>query len=151
MRRAQITFDKFKLKTETFTEQLDFVGKYEMSGKIIYLPITGEGRANISMHELSSVHELKGDYFTKPEDGETYINVTDYRIKFKPKRVTFQFENLFQGDKVLGQTMNQFMNENWKAVFNGLAPDYEKFFGAKFKDFANNVFKNVPMKKIFLE
>lgn len=113
--------------------------------------LAGEGQANISMHELTSIHELKGEYFAKPEDGETYINVTDYRIKFKPKRVTFQFENLFQGDKVLGQTMNQFMNENWKAVFNGLAPDYEKFFGAKFKDVANNVFNNVPMKMIFLE
>lgn len=139
------------MKSEIYSERLDFVGNYEMSGKIIHLPITGKGSANISMHQLTSIHEVFGDYYTKPEDGETYINVTDYKIIFKPKYVSFYFENLFNGDKVLGETMNQFMNQNWKAVFNELVPEYVKFFGAKFKNLANNVFEKIPMKMIFLD
>lgn len=151
MQRVQIKFDKFKMKSKIYSDRLDFVGNYVMDGQIIQFPITGAGRANISMHQVSTTHEVFGDYFTKPEDGETYINVTDYKIKFEPKFVTFKFENLFNGDKILGETMNQFMNENWKAVFNGLVPEYARFFGAKFKDLSNNVFQKVPMKKIFLD
>lgn len=149
--KVAIRFDNFKLKTEIYTDRLDFVGNYKMTGQIIYLPIIGEGRTNISMQDLASRHEVIGEYFTKPEDGETYINITDYKIKFKPKRLTFKFDNLFNGDKVLGDNMNRFMNQNWKAVFQNIIPDYEKFFGEKFKALANNVFQNVPMKMIFLE
>lgn len=149
--RVAIKFDKFKIKSEMYTDHLDFVGDYDMAGQILYLPLKGEGNANISMQQLTSRHEITGDYFTNPDDGETYINVTDYKIRFKPKRVTFKFENLFNGDKVLGNTMNRFMNQNWKVVFEGTASEYEKFFGEKFKSIANNVFQNVPMKKIFLD
>jgi Haemolymph juvenile hormone binding protein (JHBP) len=150
LNRTAIKFDKFRLKSEIYTERLDFAGNYEMNGMIIFLPIEGRGKANISMHQLSSRHELFGDYFTKP-DGETYINITDYKITFKPKRVTFKFENLFNGDKILGEEMNKFMNQQWKAVFNGLVPEYSRFFGQKFQSIANNVFGNIPMKEIFLE
>lgn len=151
MKRLAIKFDNFKIKSEIFTNRLDFVGNYKMKGQIIYLPINGEGRANISMHQPMSRHELTGEYFTKPEDGQTYINITDYKIKFKPKFVTFQFEDLFNGDKVLGENMNRFMNQNWKPVFQNIIPEYEKFFGEKFKSLANNVFQTVPMNQIFLD
>lgn len=144
-------FEKFRMKSEIFTERLDLTGNYELDGQIIFLPITGEGHANISMHQMTSQHDMRGEYFVNPEDGETYVNITNYRIKFKPKYVTFDFENLFNGDKVLGDTMNQFMNQNWKAVFNGLIPEYAKFFGSKFISVANNVFQKVPLKNIFLE
>lgn len=151
VRRTAVKFDKFAHKSELFTERLDFTGDYEMNGQILILPIKGEGRANISMHQLTSKHELKGDYFTNPSDGETYINVTSYKMKLKPQFVTFAFENLFNGDKVLGKTMNDFMNQNWKAVFNGLVPEYEKFFNERFTALSSKVFQNVPIKKIFLD
>lgn len=150
MKKAQIKFDNFRMRTETLTKRLDFVGNYKIKGQII-LPITGEGRANISMFDVTSTQDFKGEYFTKPEDGEIYLNVTEYKIKFKPKRATFKFENLFNGDKELGTTMNQFLNQNWKAVLGGLMPEYEKFFGAKFKEVAKSFFDQVPMSKIFLD
>lgn len=151
MQRIQIKFDQFKLKSEVYTDRLDFAGNYKMTGQILYLPISGEGRANISMQGVTSRHEVTGDYFTKPEDGQTYINITDYKIRFKPKRVMYKFDNLFNGDKVLGDNMVRFMNQNWKLLFQSTIPDYEKFFGEKFKALANKVFQSVPMKSIFLD
>lgn len=151
LKRTAIKFDKFALKSELFTDRLDFVGDYEMDGQIIFLPIRGEGRANISMHQMTSKHELKGEYVVNPKDGETYMNVTSYKIKLKPKWVTFDFQNLFNGDRILGQTMNDFMNQNWKAVFEGLASEYEKFFNARYTTLSKKVFDRIPMKKIFLD
>lgn len=151
LRRAAIKFDKFSIKSELFTERLDFAGDYEMNGQILFLPITGAGRANVSMHQLTSKHELKGDYILNPKDNETYIKVTTYKMKLKPKWVTYNFANLFNGDKVLGQTMNDFMNQNWKTVFSSLVPEYEKFFNEKFTALSGKVFERIPMKMIFLD
>lgn len=121
-----------------------------ISGQILVLPITGEGFANVSMNELTTRHELQGEYF-QGKDNNTYINITSYKIKFKPKWVIFRFDNLFNGDKVLGKTMNKFMNDNWEPVFHGIIPGYEDNFGEKFKSIANILFHQVPADLIFKE
>lgn len=151
MRRTQVKFDKFEMKSEIYSERLEFVGNYKLSGKLKSVPIKGEGRANISMIQMTSIHEAFGAYFTKPEDGETYLNITDYKIKFKPKLVTFDFENLFNGDQFIGKKINKSMKRNWKAVFDALVPEFERIFSEKIKNLSNNVFQKVPMKTIFLE
>lgn len=150
LKRVAIKLDKFRIKVEFYSERTSLVSDYQMSGQVIFVPIVGEGRANTSMHQLTTTHELKGEYFTK-SDGETFINVTDYKVKFKPKLVTLLFTNLFNGDKLLGDTVNQFLNENWKSIFSEVVGPYEKFFADKFKDLANNVFQNIPTKRIFLD
>lgn len=137
------------MRTETLTKRLELLGDYKIKGQII-LPINGEGKANITMYDVTSTQDFKGEYYTKP-DGETYLNVTEYKIKFKPKKATFYFDNLFNGDKELGRTMNQFLNQNWKAVFAGLMPEYEKFFASKFKEVSNSFFDKVPLNRIFLD
>jgi Haemolymph juvenile hormone binding protein (JHBP) len=146
--RTSAKFKKFNMKAECFTQRMDFVGEYKMNGQILVLPIHGEGHANVSMHLLTTRHEIVGDYL-KRDDGNTYINITTYKIKFKPKWVTFQFDNLFNGDKVLSGTMNKFMNDNWQLVFDGLISGYEINFGKKFKDVANALFHKVPFEVIF--
>lgn len=125
--RSAVRFKKFALKTDSYTDRLDFFGQYTMNGQILVLPIRGEGFANVSMHELITRHEIAGDYFTG-SDGNKYVNITKYTIKFKPKWVTFRFDNLFNGDKLLGKTMNNFMNENWEPVFSGIIPGKQHFY-----------------------
>lgn len=148
--RTAVRFKKFTIKSDSYTERLDLVGSYTMKGQILVLPIRGEGFANVSMHEMITRHEIIGDYFTG-SDGNKYVNITNYKIKFNPKRVTFRFDNLFNGDKLLGGTMNRFMNDNWEPVFGGIIPGYEENFGNRFKDVANKLFHQVPFEIIFPE
>jgi Haemolymph juvenile hormone binding protein (JHBP) len=120
--RSALRFNKkFALRSDSYTDRLDFVGQYTMNGQILVLPIRGVGFANVSMQQLTTRHDINGEYFTG-EDGNKYLNVTQYIIKFKPKKVTFRFDNLFNGDKLLGDTMNKFMNDNWDPVFSGMIP-----------------------------
>lgn len=148
--RTATKFKKFAMKSDAHTDRLDFVGDYTMNGQILVLPITGAGFANVSMQDLTTRHELHGNYFLG-KDNNTYVNITSYKIKFRPKKVVFRFDNLFNGDKVLGSTMNKFMNDNWEPVFYGIIPGYEEKFGEKFKDVANILFSQVPFDLIFLE
>lgn len=150
LQKTAAKFKKFALKSDAYTKRLDFVGHYTMKGQILVLPIVGEGFANVSMNELTTRHELHGEYF-QGKDNNTYINITSYKIKFKPKWVKLRFDNLFNGDKLLGETMNRFMNDNWEPVFYGIIPGYEEKFGEKFKSVANILFHQVPVDLIFLE
>lgn len=45
-------------------------------------------------------HEIHFEKFQK--DGDTYMKAIKYIAKFMPEHVTFHFDNLFNGDAILG-------------------------------------------------
>lgn len=139
--------DKYILRTEGITPRVNLAGDYVMTGRILLLPIVGHGKANITMVDLKTVHELIGEPFTKK--GETYIRFKEYNIKLIPARVYLNFENLFNGDRLLGNQMNRFMNENWELIFNELKGGYEETLSYVFKEVTNKLFTKVPMDRIF--
>lgn len=49
-------------------------------------------------------HDLIGEPVER--DGQTYMHIRDYKVKFIPQRVLLHFSNLFNGDKRLGDRMN---------------------------------------------
>uniref|UniRef100_A0A182YB31 Serine/threonine-protein phosphatase n=1 Tax=Anopheles stephensi TaxID=30069 RepID=A0A182YB31_ANOST len=140
---------KLIIKAEAITPQIQFVGNYTMDGRILVLPITGKGVANITLHRLKTHHELIGELVER--NGEQYMHIRKYLVHFEPKLVTFQFGNLFNGDERLGKTMHQVLNDNWEVVFRELRSSYEDTFGYIFKKISNQIFLKVPMNKIFPE
>lgn len=148
--RVATRFDKkFGLKAEGRIKDIKIVGDYTMSGKLLVLPINGVGKANVTLTGVSVAVDLRGDYFTK--NGETYIDITSFKVKLSATGATFRFENIFKGDPVLTETINNFMNENWELMTATLLPDYETKLGSRFKEIANLVFHRTPMRMIFLD
>ncbi|XP_075984019.1 juvenile hormone binding protein 12 [Anticarsia gemmatalis] len=139
----------YRLRTDSITPKMEFIADYVMKGRILVLPIQGKGLANITMVNLVVKHDLIGEPVQR--DGETYMHIRDYRVKFIPQRVLLHFSNLFNGDKRLGDQMNLFLNENSDLVFNELKESYEKSLSTVFQDVTNKIFDSVPMNKIFLE
>ncbi|CAH0595031.1 unnamed protein product [Chrysodeixis includens] len=139
----------YRLRTDSITPKMEFLADYVMKGRILVLPIQGKGIANITMVNLVVKHDLIGE--PKQRDGQTYMHIRDYRVKFIPQRVVLHFTNLFNGDKRLGDQMNLFLNENSDLVFNELKESYEKSLSSVFQDVTNKIFDSVPMNKIFLE
>lgn len=60
------------------------------------------------------------------------------------------FENLFGGDKLLGTTMNQFLNENWQDILNELKPVLRKAIAKIVKGIVNPVFGKFAYNDLFL-
>lgn len=118
-----------------------------MSGRILLLPITGSGRANLTLVNTKIEHRLIGEPYE--QDGVKYMKLKDYKVAFDPKKVHIHFENLFN-DKLLSETMNRFLNENWEIAFNELKSGYSKSFGKIFKEISNRIFTKVPFDQIFL-
>lgn len=81
--------------------------------------------------------------------GEEHIKVVDYKVIMEAENVHYQFDNLFDGDKQLGDTLNNVLNDNSQEIFNDVREGYAQTYATVFKDFANKIFNRVPLKEIF--
>lgn len=61
----------------------------------------------------------------------------------------FHFENLYKGDKALGDSTNLFLNENWKDIFNEIKGSIFDAFTLIAQGALTNVFNKVPYKELF--
>ncbi|XP_011687141.1 PREDICTED: protein takeout-like [Wasmannia auropunctata] len=143
----QIDWDKLIFKSESFNPQVDFIADYKLQGNILLLPIRGEGKCNITMYDLNVKHETHYEKFEK--NGDTYMRAKKYIVNFLPKHVNLHFDNLFNGDSVLGEQTQKFFNQNSDLIFKELEAPYEESFGLVFNKITNDIFTRVPMNKIF--
>lgn len=73
------------------------------------------------------------------------------KIDLRTHRLYIQLDNLFNGNKQLGDTMNSFMNENWKELYNELKSGILDALAAVIVNLVNNVFIRVQYEQLFAE
>lgn len=61
------------------------------------------------------------------------------------------FENLYKGDKALGDSTNLFLNENWKEIYGELEPLIFDAFTLIIQNTIVNVFHKIPYNELFRE
>lgn len=93
------------------------------------------------------VHTLK--FAEKSKEGKIYWVVDDYTLKFSLKGVSFDYKNLFNGNKLLEENILKVLNENWKEVSEVLIEGLEKAYSTVLKSVANQLFAKVPVDEIF--
>lgn len=60
------------------------------------------------------------------------------------------FENLFNGDRVLSQSTNTFLNDNWSEIITEIKPVLTKAIGGIYKAIADPIFNKFPYEDLFL-
>lgn len=71
------------------------------------------------------------------------------KITFKHRMIA-QFGNLFNGDKVLGETTNRFLNDNWQDIFNEIKGSIFDAFSLITQTMLNNMFAHHDYNHLFL-
>lgn len=141
--------EKFTIDVEVkVAKPLLLEGNYEMSGKVLVLPVVGKGKCKISL-EVSSI---VGKIIMKPatvKNGNIYLDIVDIKWKFTPTNMKMKFDNLFNGDRALGDHMNVFLNENWREVLIELQPAIEDVFAVAFKEIGQQFLNRMPRNLIF--
>ncbi|GLG99821.1 Uncharacterized protein GBIM_06203 [Gryllus bimaculatus] len=125
--------------------------KYNVSGRILLLPIVGQGNVVMDLKNVKLVYQF--DYrLEKLEDGETYyIPLPGARLDLDVDGMTIKMDNLFNGDGALLETTNNFLNEEWREVFDSLRPSFAKAISEVITDILNGIFRQVPFKDAFLD
>lgn len=100
------------------------ISDYEIDGKLLVVPIKGSGKCEANLTEVTGSLKLNAKYVEKK--GSTFFEIVKRNLKVNAKGAHFYFDNLFQGNKELGETTNKFINENWRELYKELEPVIEK-------------------------
>uniref|UniRef100_A0A182W181 Uncharacterized protein n=1 Tax=Anopheles minimus TaxID=112268 RepID=A0A182W181_9DIPT len=125
------------------------VGSYKIKGKVLILPIQGEGASNMTMVNCDFLMKWNGA-LEKRENGKEYFQMNKIKASFDTTRFYMHLSNLFNGDKALGDNMNQFLNDNWEDILKELKPAIIGAFTKIFRAIITNVFENVPYDELYL-
>ncbi|XP_066255637.1 protein takeout-like [Euwallacea similis] len=146
--RSMIDWEKKIMITDSLSPSLRMEAEYAMKGRVLLLPVVGQGACNITLQNMKIHHVMSFDYVERK--GKTYMKVSDITVSLNPEKIGFKFNNLFNRQKELGENINNVLNDNSAEVFNDVREGYEKSFGLIFKDLANRILLKVPVKDIFL-
>ncbi|XP_046684382.1 protein takeout-like [Homalodisca vitripennis] len=147
--RVKVDWDKYTIEVDaTVLEPVILDGQYKINGKVLILPIQGNGHSNLTLENVKAKILILGKSMKK--NGQEHMDVDKFNLHFTTKKLHMNLENLFNGDKALGDNMNIFLNENWQDILKELQPSIEEALGQTFKAIANRIFHKVPMNQITL-
>jgi hypothetical protein len=160
----RIDLEKKTAKLEMIVPEIKILAEYDVNGKILLLPVYGEGPGTVIMskkflcwtfHVLNvylfpeNMHgKLTFTFEEYEKKGEKHLKIIEGKLKMQPESVHFNFENLFNGDKALGDNINKVMNENWEEVFSDVKSSYEDAFGQIVTGLFNGLLAKVPISEL---
>ncbi|KAL5273083.1 hypothetical protein ACFFRR_000072 [Megaselia abdita] len=141
------TTSKFEM-FYTFSK-INIKGKYVADGRILILPIQGDGDSEINLINTKAAIKFKPKVTKK--DGRLFLDVDKLKVYLDPERMQIKLTNLFNGDKALGSNLNIFLNENWKDVWTELQPSIHSAIAEVMKSIMKNIFIKFSYEELFLE
>lgn len=142
--------DNYKLSGKIgFSKPLEITGHYTVNGKVLVLPITGSGPCTLLLNDpVLELTEVSGTPYEK--NGKTFVQIKKVDLKLTSvKKLNVKLENLFNGNKQLGESMNNILNENWPVLLEELKPAFEEAIGAIAQDIVNKALQKTAFTDIF--
>uniref|UniRef100_A0A1B0CZX6 Uncharacterized protein n=1 Tax=Phlebotomus papatasi TaxID=29031 RepID=A0A1B0CZX6_PHLPP len=136
-------------EAEAALKQVALLGRYKIDGRVLILPIQGNGKSNLTLDNLTFKIKFKTTQTYK--NSKVYIQTKDFLFGFDTTRLHINFENLFNGDKALSDNMNLFLNENWKDILDELKPAINEAFSQIFNTIINTIFAKIAYSDIYLD
>ncbi|XP_068633993.1 circadian clock-controlled protein daywake-like [Battus philenor] len=125
-------------------------GDYVLDGQLLILPVQGKGKYKIDIRDImiKTVTDFKTE---QGADGKAHWKITKWRDSFQVKSgVTFEFENLFNGNKVLADPVIEFANSNWKDVMQEIAPPIVHTIITEVVNVVDTLYKAVPAEELYI-
>ncbi|XP_026319284.1 circadian clock-controlled protein-like [Hyposmocoma kahamanoa] len=126
-------------------------GQYEMDGQILILPIRGKGPVHVVLRKL--VINFECDLSEKVgKDGKKHWDMKKWTHSFELKdKVDLVFENLFDGNEVLGNAARELISSNGKEVVYEIGPPIIKAMMDEFISSTRIFLDNVPIENLALD
>ncbi|XP_069681780.1 protein takeout-like isoform X2 [Periplaneta americana] len=104
LEKSEYDFKKKHIFHQVIIPRVDNVGKYEIQGRLLLLPIFGQGDFNITLDNCRITYDA--DFIYETIDGKEYFSERNQATTITPTNVNIEFTNLFNGDKLLGKQVN---------------------------------------------
>lgn len=148
LRSVRVDTSTDKIRMKIWFPSLELRAIYELRGQLLMMPIHGRGGCYGNFSDIDGELRMKLSRFDKK--GKQHFKVEFIQIDFTIGGATVDLDNLFNGDPTLSQTMNQFINENWRLVTAEIRPTLETTIASILMETADKFFDAYSISKLFL-
>lgn len=121
--------------------------QYKIDGRILILPITGNGKGHIELENVKLKFTLS--YKLMTVKGREVVKIEKIDAKHFTQKLKLNFENLFNGDKALGDNMNVILNDSWEELNKQLGPPLIQSIALYVQANLNRFLSQIPYSEIF--
>lgn len=82
-------------------------------------------------------------------NGLEYVKFTKMTMRIQFRDFKLQLDNLFNGDRILGEVGNTLINDNQELYLNEIVPGLERGLSKKFLDVANEILATATFDEMF--
>ncbi|XP_049535234.1 protein takeout-like [Anopheles darlingi] len=143
VRRASLDFGKKVLAFDLEIPKLRIDAVYNLKGNVLLLPLVGDGDVTMTLKNVKTAVVTKFAVRPLPEDA---IFIEEMKVTFLVGGMRIHLDNLFQGNQVLGASLNLFLNQNAAEVIAELRSDLEYGLADIFTGLWNELFNKLPLK-----
>ncbi|XP_046978247.1 protein takeout-like [Vanessa cardui] len=144
-----IKYDTSKMKQHVALKcNLVLTGDYNIDGQLLILTAQGEGKYKIDIRDMliKAVIDIST---VNGKDGKPHWHISKWTYTFDVLTgTTFDFENLFNGNKALAQPVLDFVNTSWKDVMLEIAPPIVDAIVAKVVHSVESLYKFFPIDQL---
>lgn len=123
------------------------VGRYNVDGRILIIPLQGAGQFKGNFTGCTANVRIKG--IQKQINGQTHLVPDKLDIKITLENGQIHLDNLFGGDKALGQIINKAINENFLLLSQDMIPLIEKSLAKVFKKTATKIHERFTLAQLY--
>ncbi|KAL1491152.1 hypothetical protein ABEB36_011792 [Hypothenemus hampei] len=127
---------------------LDIKTKYNLKGQILVLPLLGHGDCELKLYGIRT--NIRTNITFVPVEGREILHINSMKVKFKVGGLKVKFDNLFNGNRILGHTVNTFINQNGLEIVSELEQNIADSLAEIFTKLMNNVFGKIPLDLWYL-
>ncbi|XP_030373969.1 protein takeout [Scaptodrosophila lebanonensis] len=149
-------FEITKMRASTANTRFDFElllpnlrgeGLYEINGNILALPIRGNGP--FVGNFTNFVAYVRILYDVKNINDIDYLHVKEFALKIRTGKGRLRLDNLFNGDKVLGDVINDTVNQNFELFTNEVIAPIARALESKFLAITTKILENFTYNELF--
>ncbi|XP_052121870.1 protein takeout-like [Frankliniella occidentalis] len=138
--------NKFKIVATMRTDKLDLNSLYKVTGRVLVIPINGNGKTTIKMQKPLLRLSMQGG-LKKGDDGKDHLHIESTTFEIIPEKATFKFVN--PAHAVQADLLSTIVSENDRVIMAELQPAISQAFNKRLLDVTNRIFEKVAFEDVF--
>ncbi|CAH0722890.1 unnamed protein product, partial [Brenthis ino] len=134
---------KLRIDMGLMLPRIEVTGHYEVSGQVLLFPVRSQGDFWASFNDVVAIVKIFGKEIVR--EAVKYMSADRMQVDFKLKSARFKVRDTVNHGSVIGEAMNQFLNNNAAEIIDEMRPAASAAIAKHFKTFLNAAFERIPI------
>ncbi|GBP93151.1 Protein takeout [Eumeta japonica] len=134
---------KLRIDMGLLLPRIEITGRYEVSGQVLLFPVRSQGDFWAAFMDVAAIVKIFGKELEK--ENVKYMSADRLLVDFKLKSARFKVRDTVNHGSVIGEAMNQFLNNNAPEIIEEMRPAASVSIAKHFQAFLNAAFTKIPI------